>query len=75
MKKFEAGKSYIMTSILDHQFSKVYTVIKRTAQTVTISDGETVSRCRIDQKGAERFGYEFVYPYGKHSMCPILTAE
>lgn len=50
MKKFEVGKTYNMTSICDHNCIWTYTVTARTAQTITITDGKNVQKCRIDKK-------------------------
>lgn len=49
MKKFEVGKGYSMTSVCDHNCVWTYTVTARTAQTITISDGEKVQKCRISE--------------------------
>lgn len=74
MKQFEVGKEYSMTSICDHNCIWTYTVIARTAQTITISDGQTVQKCRINKKDSAYYNAETVYPLGQFSMCPSLTA-
>ena len=74
MKQFEIGKEYSMTSICDHNCVWTYTVTARTAQTITLSDGKKVQKCRINKKVSEHFGVETVYPLGRYSMCPSLTA-
>ncbi len=74
MKKFEVGRSYSMKSICDHNCIWTYTVTARTAQTITITDGKKVQKCRIDKKISEYRSAETVYPLGKYSMCPSLTA-
>lgn len=74
MKKFEVGRSYSMKSICDHDCIWTYTVTSRTAQTITITDGKKVQKCRIDKKISEYRNIETVYPLGKYSMCPSLTA-
>ena len=74
MKKFEIGKEYSMTSVCDHNCTWTYTVIARTAQTITISDGETIQKCRINKKISEYSNAETIYPLGRYSMCPSLTA-
>ena len=63
-----------MTSICDHNCIWTYTVTARTAQTITITDGKNVQKCRIDKKISEYRNTETVYPLGKYSMCPSLTA-
>lgn len=74
MKKFEVGRSYSAKSVCDHNCIWTYTVTARTAQTITITDGKNVQKCRIDKKISEYRNAETVYPLGKYSMCPSLTA-
>lgn len=50
MKKFEVGKRYSMSSVCDHNCIWTYTVTARTAQTITITDGTEVKKCRINKK-------------------------
>mgnify|MGYP007064445709 FL=1 len=74
MKKFEVGKSYSMRSACDYNCVWTYTVTERTAQTITISDGKVSKKCRISKDVSEYRNAETVYPLGKYSMCPSLTA-
>ena len=74
MKKFEVGKQYSMSSICDHNCIWTYTVTARTAQTITITDGTEVKKCRINKKISEYSNTETVYPLGRYSMAPSLTA-
>ena len=75
MKKFEIGKTYAMHSLCDHNCIWSYTVTDRTTQTITISDGKEVKRCRINAKVSTYRGAETIYPLGIYSMAPSLTAE
>ena len=75
MKKFEIGKKYSMRSICDHECVWTYTVIARTAQTITISDGKEVKKCRVIKKISEYRNAETIYPLGQYSMAPSLVAE
>lgn len=75
MKKFEIGKTYSMRSICDHECVWTYTVIKRTAQTVTITDGNEIKRFRINKQTSEYRNAETIYPLGRYSMCPSLSAD
>lgn len=75
MTKFEIGKEYSMSSICDHNCIWTYTVIARTAQTITITDGKQTKKCRINKMYSEYNKAETVFPLGQYSMCPILTAE
>lgn len=74
MKKFEVGKQYSMRSICDHECIWTYTVTARTAQTITVTDGEKVQKFRINKKSSEYRNAETVYPLWQYSMCPSLTA-
>ena len=74
MKKFEIGKKYSMRSICDHECVWTYTVIARTAQTITISDGKEVKKCRVIKKISEYWNAETIYPLGQYSMAPSLVA-
>lgn len=74
MKKFEIGKTYSMRSACDHDCVWSYTVTDRTAQTVTLSDGKKIIKCRIVKQLSEYRGAETVRPLGQYSMCPLLSA-
>lgn len=75
MKKFEVGQQYSMRSACDHNCVWTYTVTARTAQTVTITDGKEIKRCRICKQVSEWRGAESVYPLGQYSMAPSLSAD
>ena len=75
MKTFKIGSTYSMRSICNHDCVWTYTVVARTAKTITITDGEETIKCRIIQKISEYRGCETVYPLGQYSMAPSLTAE
>ncbi len=74
MKTFEIGNSYSMTYIGDSDLVVTYTVLDRTACTLTITDGRNTKKCRINKKLSEFDGNECVMPEGKYSMAPILRA-
>lgn len=74
MRKFEVGKQYKMKSICDSNCIWSYTVLSRTAKTITITDGDKTLKLRINQKTSEYRNAESVYPLGQYSMCPILSA-
>lgn len=75
MRKFEVGKTYSMRSACDHNCVWTYTVTARTAQTITLTYGKESIRCRINKKISEYRGAESVFPIGKYSMAPILSAD
>nr|AHF24064.1 hypothetical protein [uncultured bacterium Contig643] len=74
MKKFEIGKEYSCRSICDHECVWTYKVVARTAQMITVTDGDEVKKLRIIKGMSEYRNAESVYPLGKYSMCPILSA-
>ena len=74
MKKFEIGETYSMRSICDHNCVWTYTVIARTACTITITDGKETKKCRISKLYSEMDNRETVLPLGNYSMCPMLRA-
>ena len=74
MRKFEIGKEYSMRSICNQECVWTYTVIARTAQTITISNGKEVKKCRVIKKISEYRNAETIYPLGQYSMAPSLVA-
>lgn len=74
MKKFEIGQTYTMRSICDHNCIWSYTVTKRTAQTITITDGKEIKTCRVSKAATQYRNAETIYPLGQYSMAPSLTA-
>ncbi len=71
MTKFESGKTYATRSICDHDCIISVTIDKRTAKTVTAT-------IRGNQKNFRIFEYdgaEFIWPWGKYSMAPLITAN
>lgn len=76
MKKFEINKTYECRSACDHNCVWKYTVTARTASTITVVDDHNeVKKLRIIKNISEYRNAESVYPLGKYSMCPILSAE
>ena len=74
MKKFEIGGIYSMTSVCDQNCTWSYIVTARTAKTITISDGKETKKCRVNEKVSGYHNAETIYPLGRYSMCPSLTA-
>lgn len=75
MIKFETGKTYTHGWPGDGDLFTSWTVTKRTAQTITITDGRETKSCRILKDYSEMDGSETVKPFGSYSMCPILRAR
>jgi hypothetical protein len=66
--KFEAGKTYATRSICNHECIIRATIAKRTAKTVTTTEGKTF-RVR------EWNGCEVFMPWGTYSMAPSMSAD
>lgn len=77
MKQFEIGSNYYMRSPGDYDCIWIYKVTGRTDKTITIEldNGREIQKNRIDNKTSESRHAESVYPFGKYSMCPILSAD
>lgn len=75
MRKFEVGATYSMRSPCMYDCIWTYTVTKRTAQTVTITDGKETKTCRISKASTQYRNAETVHPLGRYSMCPSLSAD
>jgi hypothetical protein len=75
MKKFEIGQTYSMSSPCMHDCIWTYTVTKRTARTVTITDGKETKTCRVSKAATQYRNAETIYPLGQYSMCPSLCAD
>lgn len=76
INQFEIGKQYSMRSVCDHDCIWTYTVVARTACTVTLKStrGEQMV-CRISKKLTSYANAETVLPLGSFSMAPMLRAE
>jgi len=68
MITFEVGKTYSTRSIGDHNCIIRVTIAKRTAKTVTTTDGKTF-------RPTVYRDVEHVYPWGRYSMCASVSAE
>lgn len=65
--KFEAGKTYSTRSICDHNCIITVTIAKRTAKTVTTTEGKTFRPGVYNNA-------EFIQPWGRYSMSPSIAA-
>ena len=68
MTKFQSQKTYYTRSTCDHNCIFEVTVAKRTAQTITTSEGKRLKIGTYE-------GVEFVKPHGSYSMAAIIRAE
>ena len=74
MKQFEVGKTYTCRSICDHECEWAFTVVARTPKTITVTDGKERKVLRIVERASAYRNAESVLPFGRYSMCPILSA-
>lgn len=71
MKQFQVGHTYATRSICDHDCIFSFTILGRTAKTVTVTvHGKTVRRGLQVWEGVEQFK-----PFGTYSMCAIISAD
>jgi hypothetical protein len=69
--QFQIGRTYSTRSICDHDCIFAFTILGRTAKTVTIQvHGKTVRRGLSLWNDVEQFS-----PYGRYSMAPIVGAD
>jgi hypothetical protein len=68
---FEVGKTYATRSLCDHDCLFSFTILARTAKTVTVEvHGKTVRRGLSSYAGVEQFK-----PFGNYSMAAVITAD
>lgn len=69
---FETGNTYSTRSMCDYETVFSFTVAKRTAKFITITNrfGET----RRVGVSTDSNGNEYSLPLGTYSMCPIIRA-
>lgn len=71
MVQFQVGKTYATRSICDHDCIHSFTILSRTAKTVTISvHGKVVRRGIQLWDSVETFS-----PFGKYSMSATIKAD
>jgi len=73
MIQFKTGSVYRTRSLADHDCILDYKIISRTDKTLKSYDSLTneVKTYRISVwRDVEQF-----YPWGRHSMCPIMSAD
>lgn len=72
IKQFEIGKTYFCRSLCDYDCVWTFEIVSRTEKTIITACGKTL---RINPKMTEYNKAETVYPLGRYSMAPTLTAE
>lgn len=71
--QFKVGDHLATRSFCDYDCIFRFTVLRRTAKTITLQYFNEERTCRIKISG--RDGREFVLPLGNYSMSPILFAD
>lgn len=74
MKTFENNTTYKMGFAGDSNLFVFFTVVRRTAKSVWIKEQNSNAdsfRCGIKVYNGE----EYVMPYGRYSMAPVLNAK
>ncbi|MBU1171325.1 MAG: JAB domain-containing protein [Proteobacteria bacterium] len=74
-KHFAVGCIYYTRSICDHNCIYQYEVIKRTEKTLWIRDPRYPNEKRQSRRIQIRDGVEGIYPSGRYSMAPYLSAD
>ena len=72
--RFEVGQTYWTRSIGDADCIIEKKILKRTAKTVTVNAGGSRSQTRF-KIHVDEDGREFIFPWGRFSMCPALGAD
>ena len=72
--KFEVGKTYSTRSACDWDTIFSYTVVARTAKTITI-ENKHLHRSKRGVKADYDGIAEACYPEGRYSMCPVIKAD
>ena len=67
MDQFEVGKTYTTRSFCDYECIIAVTIAKRTAKTVTTTEGKTFRPYLYED-------IEVLRPWGSYSMSPIIRA-
>lgn len=71
MTTFQVGHTYSTRSICDYDTVFSFTILSRTAKTVTVNvNGKVVRRGISVWNGIEQFK-----PHGSYSMCAIISAD
>lgn len=69
--QFQIGRTYYDRSICDHECIFSFTILARTAKTITTKvSGKIVKRGLSTYEGVEQFK-----PFGTYSMCSVVNAS
>lgn len=69
--QFQVGKTYATRSICDYDTVHSFSILNRTAKSVTVNvHGKIVRRGLSIWNGIEQFK-----PFGSYSMCAVISAD
>lgn len=72
MVTFQINQTYACRSVGDYNAVWKFTIAARTAKTITTACGKTL---RINARLTAYDGIEKVFPLGRYSFAPILSAD
>lgn len=72
LKQFEIGKTYSCRSVCDYDCIFTYDIASRTDKTIRTKCGKTL---RINPQLTAMNNAETVFPEGRYSMAPVLSAD
>lgn len=70
--QFQIGRTYSERSLCDWECIFSFTILGRTAKSVTVNVHGNVVRRKVamDEQGVEHF-----VPFGRYSMCTVIGAD
>jgi hypothetical protein len=71
-QQFKIGQTYSERSLCDHECIHSFTILARTAKTVSIEAHGEVIRRKVTPDDA---GVEHFLPFGSYSMCTVVGAD
>ncbi len=69
--QFKVGQTYSERSLCDYECIFSFTILARTAKTVTIKAHNDIVRRKV---GTDEHGVEHFLPFGSYSMCTNISA-
>jgi hypothetical protein len=71
-RQFQVGRTYSERSLCDYDCIHSFTILARTAKTITTKVHGNIVRRRV---GTDENGVEHFLPYGSYSMCTNISAD
>jgi hypothetical protein len=70
--QFQVGRTYSIRSICDYECVYSFTILSRTAKTISVSVRGAIVRRKV---GIDEKGIEYFMPYGSYSLAPCVGAD